>query len=168
MISRYFRLAIFLFFAAFTILYSCKQQNEVPHNLQQQIDSLQQQLKNCYKPGMGDFMAALQIHHAKLYFAGQAANWKPATFEMKEIGEAFDGIRQYNTDRPELKSIDMIKPALDSVAQAILLKDGKLFMNCFLNLTKTCNKCHQATNHEFNLIKIPDTPPFSNQIFKVE
>jgi hypothetical protein len=28
----------------------------------------------------------------------------------------------------------------------------------------TCINCHKATNFEFNQVKIPDSPPFSNQI----
>ena len=34
-------------------------------------------------------------------------------------------------------------------------------------LTNTCNSCHRATEFEFNVVKIPDTPPFSNQDFKI-
>ncbi|HVX51453.1 MAG TPA: hypothetical protein VHB48_14915, partial [Chitinophagaceae bacterium] len=42
------------------------------------IDSLQKQLDSAYKPGLGEFMGGIQMHHAKLYFAGQSGNWKLA------------------------------------------------------------------------------------------
>ncbi|MBS1636979.1 MAG: hypothetical protein JST26_13765 [Bacteroidetes bacterium] len=41
------------------------------------------------------------------------------------------------------------------------------FKNHFETLTNTCNNCHRATSHGFNVIKIPNSPPFSNQEFKV-
>jgi hypothetical protein len=129
---------------------------------------LQQKLENTYKPGLGEFMSGIQVHHAKLWFAGQERNWKLAGFEIGEIKETLEDIKQYNTDRPELKSLPMIEPALDSITNAIQQKNPELFRSSFVLLTNTCNNCHRATKHEFNVIKIPDNPPFSNQDFKVK
>ncbi|ASU33187.1 hypothetical protein MuYL_1289 [Mucilaginibacter xinganensis] len=42
------------------------------------------------------------------------------------------------------------------------------FNDTFLLLTKACNACHQTTHHQFNVIRVPDTPPFNNQEFKVK
>jgi len=137
-------------------------------SLQTRIDSLQKKLDNAYKPGLGDFMSDIQVHHNKLWFAGQAQNWKLADFEINEIKEALNGIKQYCTDRPEVKSITMIDPAIDSISNAIQHKDAQSFKSSYIVLTNTCNNCHHATNHEFNVIKQPDTPPFSNQSFKAE
>jgi len=61
----------------------------------------------------------------------------------------------------------MIIPALDSINNAIQLKSSALFKNSYTLLTNTCNNCHRATDFEFNVVKIPDTQPFSNQEFKV-
>jgi hypothetical protein len=61
----------------------------------------------------------------------------------------------------------MIQPAIDSINNAIAQKSSTLFKNNFVLLTNTCNNCHRATNHAFNVVKIPDAPPFSNQDFKV-
>ena len=66
----------------------------------------------------------------------------------------------------ESKKIAMIKPALDSVIAAIEQKSSTLFKSSYILLTNTCNNCHQATNFEFNVVKIPIAPPFSNQDFK--
>ncbi len=111
-------------------------------------------------------MSGIQVHHEKLWFAGDAQNWPLADFEINEIKETIDDINTYNTDRPEIKSLPMIAPAIDSVANAIKQKDPAMFKRSFVLLTSTCNNCHHATNHAFNVIKIPDTPPFSNQVFK--
>jgi len=136
--------------------------------LQAKIDSLNQQLAQTYKPGLGEFMSGIQVHHAKLYFAGKNQNWKLADFEMGEIKEAVDDIKKYCADRPEVKSLSILYPALDSVNNAIKAKSLHGFETSFLFLTNSCNSCHKNTNHEFNVIKVPDTPPFNNQDFKAK
>ncbi|MFI4963571.1 MAG: hypothetical protein ACHP6H_06930 [Legionellales bacterium] len=134
--------------------------------LQAEIDSLHKELGNAYKPGFGEFMSGIQVHHAKLWFAGNAQNWALADFELKEIREALDGIKAYDTARPETKSIGMIDDAMDSMDNAVKSKDLATFKKSYTLLTNTCNDCHHATKHEFNVVKIPDNPPFTNQEFK--
>lgn len=134
--------------------------------MQATIDSLQKKLDDVYKPGFGEFMSAIQTHHAKLWFAGQQQNWELADFEIQEIKESLEDIRKYNADRPEVKSIGMIHAALDSVNTAIRQKDAPLFKNNFILLTNTCNACHRATEHAFNVVTIPTGLPVVNQDFK--
>ena len=110
-------------------------------------------------------MSGIQVHHAKLYFAGQHGNWELADFEIHEIMEALDDITKYASARPEAQLVSMLTPALDSVNSAIARKDGAAFNNGFIELTNTCNKCHQTVHYEFNKVKIPSTPPYSNQDF---
>ena len=158
--------SLYLLFISF-IFISC---NESPDakNLQLQIDSLNQKLSNTYSPGLGEFMSGIQVHHAKLWFAGNSENWKLADFEIHEIIEAVEDIQKYNTDRPEVKSIGMIISSLDSVNAAIVKKDPAAFKSSFNILTNSCNSCHQSTDHGYNVIKVPDSPPYSNQEFKVK
>jgi len=141
--------------------------NEV-QKLNTRIDSLGKELAHAYKPGLGEFMSGIQVHHEKLWFAGEAQNWALADFEIGEIKETLNDIRTYNADRTEIRSLLMIDPAVDSITNAIQQKNPQLFKSSFFLLTNTCNNCHHATNHDFNVIKIPDTPPFSNQDFKVQ
>jgi len=155
-----------LLFAAGIILFSCNRQSSNTAILNKKIDSLQTQLNNSYKPGLGEFMSQIQIHHAKLWFAGKYENWPLADFEVGEIREALDDIPKFCADRPEVKSIDVIEPAMDSLSATIKAKDQRRFDSSFTLLTATCNDCHKATNHGFNQIKIPDVPPVSNQVFK--
>jgi hypothetical protein len=150
----------------FCILLSCNQQGTDTGILQSRIDSLQKKLDNSYKPGLGEFMSGIQVHHAKLWFAGTAGNWGLSDFETKEIQEAIDDIQMYCNDRPEVASISMIKPALDSINEAIKNKSLSQFKSSFNLLTNTCNNCHRVTKHEFNVIQIPATPPFTNQRFQ--
>lgn len=156
---------IFLFLMATVVACNSKTDNE--KKLQNRIDSLEIKLNNSYKPGLGEFMNSIQIHHAKLWFAGKNNNWKLADFEIKEIKEALDNINKYCTDRPEIKALGMIDESIDSISKAIQDKDPATFKNSFVVLTNTCTNCHRETNHGFNVLKIPDTPPFSNQDFKL-
>jgi hypothetical protein len=148
------------------LLFASNQPNKDNHQLQERIKDLQNQLENTYKPGLGDFMSGIQIHHSKLWFAGINTNWKLADFEVHEIKEALNDIQKFNTERKETQSIPMLFGAIVSVNDAIQKKDLAQFKNSFVILTNICNSCHQATNHEFNVIKIPETPPFSNKDFK--
>jgi len=144
---------------------ACNDLQKTIQSLQTQIDNLQRQLETSYKPGFGEFMSSIQVHHEKLWFAGINQNWKLAGFEIGEIKESLDDIQTYCTDRPERKSISIIDGPIDSISKAITQKDVGLFKNIFFTLTNSCNSCHRATEHEFNVIKIPATPPFSNQEF---
>lgn len=134
--------------------------------LQAQVDSLNKKLSQTYRPGLGEFMMGIQIHHAKIWYAGKNQNWALANFEVGEIRETLEDVKQYCYDRPEVKSLPIIYPALDSLSNAIKTKSPQAFEKGFILLTKSCNDCHQTTHHEFNVIKTPETPPFTNQEFK--
>lgn len=151
---------------ALLFLMACSQQENSTLQLQAQIGSLQHKLDNTYKPGFGEFMSSIQVHHNKLWFAGTNDNWKLADFEINEIKESLDDIKTYRTDRPETNAIGMIDQPLQNVSNAIQQKNSTEFKNSYMILTSTCNSCHQATQHEFNIITVPTTPPYSNQSFK--
>ncbi|MEO6833090.1 MAG: hypothetical protein ABI378_11270, partial [Chitinophagaceae bacterium] len=68
-------------------LFACNQQNNQTQGLQNQIDSLNKKLADTYKPGFGEFMSGIQVHHNKLWFAGKNQNWALADFEIHEILE---------------------------------------------------------------------------------
>lgn len=156
----------FVFFAIVFPYFACNQSVSNSKAMLQQIDSLQIKINNSYKPGLGEFMSQIQVHHAKLWFAGKYQNWQLANFEVGEIQEALNDIPKYCSDRPEVKSIGMISEQIYNLANAIKEKDEKKFVSDFTILTATCNDCHKETNHGFNLIKIPDVAPVSNQVFK--
>ena len=158
--KRYFILFIVI------ITGGCNSSSNTNNNLRARIDTLEKKLANTYKPGFGEFMSSIQVHHAKLWFAGQNQNWELADFEMHEIAETIDAIKEYQTEREESNKVDMLKPSLDAVNDAIQKKDSALFNSSYLLLTSTCNNCHKAVNFGFNVVKVPETPPFSNQAFK--
>jgi hypothetical protein len=146
---------------------SCKQSGDNSQILQNRIDSLELKIANIYTPGFGEFMSSVQAHHSKLWFAGQNQNWKLADFEVHELIESVENIKKFEVGRKESQLIEMIDPSIDSVNIAIKLQDPVLFKASFLQLTNTCNKCHQVTDFGFNRVIIPQNSPFSNQEFKV-
>lgn len=154
-----------MLFIGIFIIYSCNRRAESSKSLQKEIDSLKAELVNTYKPGFGEFMTSIQVHHNKLWFAGSSKNWKLADFEIHEIKEALDGIKKYQSERKESQMIGMINPALDSIIKAIEKKNPLLFDRSYRQLTNSCNHCHNIVKFEFNVVKIPTTPPFSNQDF---
>jgi hypothetical protein len=150
------------------IYFSGCRSNDKNIALQVQMDSLNKKLAQTYRPGLGEFMMGIQIHHAKIWYAGKNQNWALADFEVGEIRETLVDVKQYCYDRPEVKSLPIIYPALDSLSSAIKAKDQQRFNKSFVLLTNTCNNCHTVTNHKFNVIKTPETPPFTNQEFKAK
>lgn len=111
-------------------------------------------------------MMGVQTHHAKVWFAGINNNWPLAEYEMGELKEMFDQAREIETDRPEIKTMPMIYPPIDSLNSAIARKDLPAFKKGFELLTNTCNNCHTANHFEFNVITIPTVPPVTNQDFR--
>jgi hypothetical protein len=158
-----------LLIAALSVInISCGGESNKIKSLESKVDSLQTKLNNVYLPGFGEIMSTIQVHHAKLWFAGTNQNWDLSAYELGEIRESFDDIQKYETARTESKLAPMIIPALDGVSSAITNKNVNDFEKAFRNLTNTCNSCHVAAKHEYNVIQIPHNPPFSNQLFKKE
>lgn len=149
----------------FIFMVACNHQEIRVASLEKQIDSLSKRIDSAYAPGLGEFMVSIQLHHSKLWFAGKNGNWELANFELGEIRESLDDINHYNKDRPEIKNLPMIYSPLDSLKSAVTNKDPAAFKRNYIFLTNTCNSCHLSTNHGFNKIKIPDTPPVTDQLF---
>lgn len=156
-----------LFFALILVFSFSSCKDEKMERLQNDVDSLKTKMENSYKPGLGEFMLAVQTHHAKLWFAGINENWELADFETGEIKETLDDAVKYLPERKETKEVPMIFPALDSLHVSINNKDLKMFTKSYKTLTNTCNDCHKAVHFEFNVIKIPTSEPVSDQDFKV-
>lgn len=163
--KKYFVLLVIIIFIG------CSQQTPPDKTSSAAIDSLAAELKNLkelYRPGLGEIMGGIQTHHAKLYFAGMNSNWELADYELKEIRERLVEAIAIETNRSEVKNIPMMYPSIDSLAIAVKEQDIKKFEACFQSMTNSCNNCHRAINFQFNVISIPTTPPVSNQDFKAK
>lgn len=156
---------VLIFAILLVTVVACNETNKSDQHATANVDSIENNAPEIYRPGLGEFMSGIQVHHAKLWFAGKNLNWQLADFETKEIKEALENINIFCRDRMETKSIGMIDAPMDSIGKAIEEKDVMKFQNRYKLLTSACNDCHKATNHGYNVIKTPDTPPYSNQVF---
>ena len=146
---------------------SCNNKTMIPLSLQARLDSMEQKLKHSYAPGMGELMLNIQVHHAKLWFAGKNGNWELVAYNESLIRSAFQKIKVYHSDNPATAAAAMIDVPMDSISAAGARKDKGAFQRSFGYLTATCNNCHVITKHPFNLIKIPTVEPIGNQSFSL-
>jgi hypothetical protein len=124
-----------------------------------------------FTPGLGEIMTLTQMRHAKLWLAGEAANWPLAAYELDELHE---GMQDAATFHPTHKDAPLPIPALidkmmtDPLLQlekAISARDQNGFTQAFDTLTEACNSCHRATNFGFNIVTRPNANPYANQVF---
>lgn len=142
------------------------QQTDSSMAAMQRIDSLEQQLKQAYRPGFGDVMrGSIQVHHSNLWFAGTAENWALADHMVKELEEGFHHLKSWQEADPKSVAIDMIYQPLNNLSEVIEKQDKTAFKKGFITLTNTCNACHKATGNEIYVITVPQSPAFTNQSF---
>jgi hypothetical protein len=113
-------------------------------------------------PGLGEIMSVQQMRHIKLWFAGNAANWPLADYEIGELNEGFNDVRKLVgndiVDQHVGKPIEALQKAIDG-------KDRKAFIAAFDSLSAGCNACHKTLDHGFISIQRPAMLPYSNQNF---
>jgi hypothetical protein len=128
-----------------------------------------QPAKEPYAPGLGEFMTATQLRHAKLWFAGKENNWDLAAYEIDEITEGLEDAEKQFPTRDGLPVADMIKanidPAIEELKKAVEARSSAKFAVAFDQLTSACNTCHAGANKPFIRIQRPTSSPLSNQIF---
>ena len=128
-----------------------------------------QPAKEPYAPGLGEFMTATQLRHAKLWFAGKENNWDLAAYEIDEIKEGLEGAARLFPTFEGIPVADMIKtiidPRIDKLEVAVRAKSSAKFTVAFDELTSGCNSCHAAANKPFIRIQRPIAPPLTNQNF---
>jgi hypothetical protein len=115
-------------------------------------------------PGLGEIMALQQMRHIKLWFAGHAANWPLADYEIGELNEGFDDVNKLLGGDTVEKHVGGPIKALEKI---IADKNRAAFPAAFDNLSAGCNSCHHSLDHGFIVIQRPTLLPYSNQSFSV-
>ena len=135
-------------------------------NLQHQIDSLEIKSITLIHPVLENSCLPFRCTtpNSGLQEKTETGNWR--ILKWKKSRNPWMIFRQYCADSPSIKPLPMIFPPLDSVKRAISEKNIVMFKSSFNLLTNTCNNCHKAANHAFNVIRIPDIPPVTNQVFE--
>lgn len=128
-----------------------------------------QPAKESYQPGLGEFMTATQLRHAKLWFAGKSENWPLAAYEIDEIKEGLENAAKYHANNDGVPVAELIKaiidPRLEQLEKATEGKSSTQFAAAFDELTNGCNSCHAKAGKPFIRIQRPTAPPVSNQNF---
>lgn len=123
-----------------------------------------------YAPGLGEIMALQQMRHAKLWFAGSAANWPLAAFELAELREGFEDAAKFHATHDGVaigSLVSSLTPApLEALGKVIEAKNGKAFGRAFDGLSAACNACHKAAQKEFIRIVRPRSSAYPNQEFR--
>src|SRR5215475_12189063 len=118
-----------------------------------------------FKPAMDDLMTMLvQPRHIRLYYAGEAKNWRLAGFEVNElrgalarIGRTIPNYRNINVD----SAVGAI--FADKLDAAVKAGDLAQFTTAYGEMTAACNDCHKGMEHPFLVIKVPDAGNFPDQ-----
>lgn len=123
-----------------------------------------------YRPVTSDLMNdVIQPRHIKLWLAGKNQNWEFAEYERHNIGGAFARMAAAIPNYKGMSTADLVSsfitPALADLEKAIKAKNEAAFVEAYNGLTTGCNSCHQATQHEIAVIKVPDSNPFVDQDF---
>jgi hypothetical protein len=115
-----------------------------------------------YEPTIGDIMAQQQMRHIKLWYAGQAANWPLADYEIGKLKDGFEEVtKQIGGDTVE----KAVGGAVGALEKAIEGKDRAAFTRAFDQLSAGCNSCHRTLDHAFIAIQRPNLLPYSDQSF---
>jgi hypothetical protein len=125
-----------------------------------------------YQPGLGEFMTATQLRHAKLWFAGEQNNWDLAAYEIDEVKEGLEDAARLFPTFDGFPVAEMIKtiidPRIEEVEKAVRAKSSIKFAAAFDELTSGCNSCHAAASKPFIRIQRPIASPLTNQNFAPE
>jgi len=131
-----------------------------------------QPAKEPYQPGLGEFMTATQLRHAKLWFAGKQNNWDLAAYEIDEIKEGLEDAARLFPTYDGIPVAEMIKtiidPRIEELEKAVRAKSSTKFTAAFDELTNGCNSCHAGASKPFIRIQRPIASPLTNQNFAPE
>jgi hypothetical protein len=155
----------FVWMVAFlTTANGCGRQDNAIQALEARVQKLE-----AAAPGVGSTMSAVQMHFAKLYFAGQVQNWGLAEFELHEVEE---NLEKAVALRPEEKGVNLVnltdafkRTQLTALRQAIENKNTHAFEGAYNEAIAVCNGCHEETARPFLVITLPTAPPVTNQLW---
>ncbi len=124
-----------------------------------------------FKPAMDDLMTMLvQPRHIRLYYAGQARNWRLAAFQVDELRASLARIGRtipnYRNNNVDATVASIFADRLAAVDAAVKAGDLARFTAAYGEMTNACNECHVAMEHPFLVIKVPDGGSFPDQEFR--
>ncbi len=159
--------ASYAFTIAVCVMLTSCMKDERPQTTATEPAAAAQTSTHVYTPGMGDLMSALQLRHAKLWYAGEAQNWELAAFELHEIEETFERVTRWHPHEDGVQVAPAIQAHMQTATLAlergVAQQDWAAFETAFDEFTRGCNGCHQMMQHDFIVIRRPLSEPVSNQ-----
>jgi hypothetical protein len=118
---------------------------------------------------LAPYMAALQRYVEKLYLAGSSEHWELAHFYEHELAEVALEITGggFEEDGHDVSALTrtMLLPALADVEAALETQSADGFDLSYRALLESCNTCHDATDHGFIRLQVPDANAYPSQDF---
>jgi hypothetical protein len=118
-------------------------------------------------PGLGEYMTTIQLHISKLWFAGQASNWKLAKYELDELAETMEAAESLHARRNDVDVSSVLRSVRLTLVplfnQSLVKKSPWAFGDVYNQTLVACNGCHRPAGYEFIHIVTPTREPVSNQ-----
>ncbi len=115
-------------------------------------------------------MGYYQRFSHKLWLAGTNQNWELANFYVHELEEVTEDLIKNDVidEGKNLSNLSesLLKEKIEKMEEAVRLKDQVIFRENYELMVSGCNLCHQATNHPYLKIKVPDEKDVFNQKFE--
>lgn len=115
-------------------------------------------------------MSFISRYAKKLYFAGDAGNWKLADIYNHEIEEIAGDIvaRDEEHDGINISELmdSMLLPQIEKLEEAIDSGNREMFRDRYRVMVQSCNQCHTASDYGAVHVTVPETHSF-NQDFSV-
>jgi hypothetical protein len=114
---------------------------------------------------LANIMAAVQMRHIKLWFAGKAKNWDLSIYEAAKLEEDLIAAAGFYRNLP-IDNVVLVDRPLKRLTEAAKKKDYSQFTKAFDELTAGCNSCHIAGQVGSIRIQRPSSSPFSDQTYE--
>ena len=118
------------------------------------------------------YMARIQQHAEKLWWAGSAGNLELAKFYRHEIKEEMEAVADGHVVSSGVPVSEHMKVygirAIDALKEQIATDGLKDFSNRYEALITACNSCHRVSGHPELHMRIPTENRFTGQDFSVQ
>lgn len=118
---------------------------------------------------LAPYMASLQRYVEKLYLAGSNESWELAHFYGEELDEVAEEVAGggFTEDGHDVSALmrTMLLPVVAQVEEAATERSAEAFTSAYDALITACNACHDATEHGFIKLRVPDANAYPSQDF---
>lgn len=118
---------------------------------------------------LGEHMNEIDRRFAAIWYAGEAKNGAMLDYQLHELEEAIDELRE---PRPIENEIDVharlvsdVRSRFDALEKAVEGGDVKAFEQQYQGIMARCSACHAETGHPYIVVTTPEYNPYPNVAF---